>query len=365
MSKLDELIQELCPNGVEYKTLAELLKITTGKLNANAMVENGQYAFFTCAETPYYIDTFAFDCEAILISGNGSKVGHINHYIGKFNAYQRTYVLFDFNQKLNVKFLYYYLKTTLKPYILDKQKDGSVPYITLPMLEQFVIPFPAKEIQNEIVQILDNFTKLETQLKKELNARKKQYEYYRDKLLNFDKNINHKTIKEICNSLTKKTLKKSQLMQGEKYPVINSGREFYGYYNKYNNETPAFCLASRGEYAGFITYIDVPFWAGGLCYPYASKTQEISTKFIYYYLKSKEQHIMDVVVDRGSIPALNKTNIEKYKIPTPPIETQNKIVQILDNFKNLITKLENEIEARQKQYEYYRDKLLTFKEKTA
>ena len=110
MSKLEELIQELCPDGVEYKELVELVNITTGKLNANSMKENGLYPFFTCSEKPFKIDTFAFDDEAILISGNGSQVGHINYYKGKFNAYQRTYVLFDFVEIINVKFLLFYLK---------------------------------------------------------------------------------------------------------------------------------------------------------------------------------------------------------------------------------------------------------------
>lgn len=97
MNKLDELIQTLCPDGVEYKLLGEVCTIKTGKLNANAKKENGEYPFFTCDENPYKIDTYAFDTTAIIISGNGSKVGHVNKYSGKFNAYQRTYVLDGFN----------------------------------------------------------------------------------------------------------------------------------------------------------------------------------------------------------------------------------------------------------------------------
>ena len=94
MSKLEELIEELCPDGVEYKSLVDICGvITTGKLNANAMVEDGKYPFFTCDANPFRIDEYAFDTEAILISGNGSQVGHINYYKGKFNAYQRTYVI--------------------------------------------------------------------------------------------------------------------------------------------------------------------------------------------------------------------------------------------------------------------------------
>ena len=119
--------------------------------------------------------------EAILISGNGSQVGHINFYKGKFNAYQRTYILGNFVNQILSKFVYYYLKSELRNYIITNSKKGSVPYITLPMLEKFQIPLPPLPVQQEIVRILDKFTTLEA----ELEARKKQYAYYRDQLLNF------------------------------------------------------------------------------------------------------------------------------------------------------------------------------------
>ena len=98
MSKIEQLIKEKCPNGVNYYNLNELVSISTGKLNANAMVEDGKYMFFTCDSKPFRIDKYAFDGEAILISGNGSQVGHLNYYCGKFNAYQRTYVLMNFKK---------------------------------------------------------------------------------------------------------------------------------------------------------------------------------------------------------------------------------------------------------------------------
>ena len=142
MSKLEELIQQLCPDGVEYKTLRDICgTITTGKLNANAMSEDGEYPFFTCDATPFRIKEYAFDEEAILVSGNGSQVGHINYYHGKFNAYQRTYVLYDFHFT-DVKFLLHFLNGNLRKYIIVHSKKGSVPYITLPMLQNFKVPTP-------------------------------------------------------------------------------------------------------------------------------------------------------------------------------------------------------------------------------
>ena len=170
---------------VEFRALGEVVKINTGKLNANAMVEDGKYPFFTCAEKPFLINDYAFNTEAILISGNGSQVGHINYYKGKFNAYQRTYVLSEFHHEISVLFLLFCLADRLKDYILKNVKEGSVPYITLPMLKKFQIPIPPLTIQKEIVKILDNFTRLEAELEAELEARKKQYEYYRNQLLDF------------------------------------------------------------------------------------------------------------------------------------------------------------------------------------
>lgn len=123
MSRLNELIQELCPNGVELKKLGNVCNnITTGKLNANVMEKEGKYPFFTCDAQPFRINKYAFDTEAILVTGNGSQVGHINYYKGKFNAYQRTYVLSNFVPKICVFFLFYYLKCYLKPYILQNCK---------------------------------------------------------------------------------------------------------------------------------------------------------------------------------------------------------------------------------------------------
>ena len=167
----------------------------------------------------------------------------------------------------------------------------------------------------------------------------------------------------ICNSLAKGTLKQEDLVDKGAYPVVNSSRDYYGFYDKYNNEANAFTIASRGEYAGFVKFIDCKFWAGGLCYPYTSKDEEyVLTKFIFYFLKSIEKKNMDILVARGSIPALNKSDIDKVKIPVPRIEVQREIVRILDSFTLLTAELTAELTARKKQYEFYRDRLLSFDE---
>lgn len=166
------------------------------------------------------------------------------------------------------------------------------------------------------------------------------------------------TIAELCKSLKKSTLKMSELLE-DGYPVINSGRNLYGFYSDYNNEGPAFTVAARGEYAAFVNYFAGRFWAGGLCYPYTSKDETFAlTKFIYYSLKNVEREIRNKIVADGSIPALNKYDLEKIKIAIPPIEVQEEIVRILDKFSELEAGLEAELEARKKQYKFFRSKLL-------
>lgn len=171
--------------------------------------------------------------------------------------------------------------------------------------------------------------------------------------------MERKSLCDICIPLRKEIIKQGDLKDDGEYPVVNSGVTLYGYYNAYNNDGNAFTLASRGEYAGFITYLQDKFWAGGLCYPYRSKDESLySTKYIYEYLKNRERYIMDTLVMRGGIPALNKADVDKIQIPIPILSVQTRIVDILDTFTASINNLKEQIAQRRKQYEYYRDQLL-------
>ena len=144
-------------NSIYEKKLGDLCSITTGKLDANAMNKNGKYRFFTCAKEYYYINTYAFDTEALLISGNGAYVGYINYYKGKFNAYQRTYVLDKFNE--DIFYIKYFLDEFLPLRIFSEKKDGNTPYIVLSTLSNMTIKFPAFNIQKIIVNILSELDK--------------------------------------------------------------------------------------------------------------------------------------------------------------------------------------------------------------
>ena len=167
-------IRELI-NGLEHVRLGDICKITTGKLDANAQVENGQYPFFTCAERPFNIDSYAFDTEALLISGNGANLGYINYYKGKFNAYQRTYVLDHFS--VNIQYVKWALKVLLPQRIAIEKSSSNTPYIVLSTLADLKIPIPNNSKQNHIADLMMSFErKLSTRLAlSDLYNKQKQY----------------------------------------------------------------------------------------------------------------------------------------------------------------------------------------------
>ena len=167
-------IRELI-NGWEYVRLSDICKITTGKLDANAQVENGQYPFFTCAEQPFNIDRYAFNTEALLISGNGANLGYINYYKGKFNAYQRTYVLDHFF--VNIQYVKWALKVLLPKRIAIEKSSSNTPYIVLSTLADLKIPIPNNSKQNHIANLMQSFErKLSNQLAlNDLYNKQKQY----------------------------------------------------------------------------------------------------------------------------------------------------------------------------------------------
>lgn len=139
----------------EEKRLGSLCSIKTGKLDANAMVSNGAFPFFTCAREVYRIDEFAFDTDALLISGNGANVGYIHQYNGKFNAYQRTYILSDFIDIYKI-FLFYFLEKQLKARIYTEAKEGNTPYIVMGTLTDMCIDIPSLPEQQKIADFLSS-----------------------------------------------------------------------------------------------------------------------------------------------------------------------------------------------------------------
>ncbi|KYV22135.1 restriction endonuclease subunit S [Escherichia coli] len=391
MSELSYLEKLLDGAEVEWLPLSSLCNlITTGKLNANAMEDNGAYPFFTCNEEPYRINTYAFDLEAILISGNGSQVGHLNYYNGKFNAYQRTYILGGFNENVDIMYLYYYLMHTLKPYIHKNSRKGSVPYITMPMLENFKFPIPCPNnlekslaIQSEIVRILDKFTALTAELTAELNMRKKQYNYYLDQSLSFKEGeVELKTLGEMGTLIRGKRFVKSDIIP-KGVPCIHYG-EMYTHYRIWADKAKSYIsveLASKLRKAscGDVVFVSAgetiadigrgTAWLGDedvvihdACFFYKSS---LNPKYVAYFSRTNFFHDqIKKSISSGKISAINAKGFEKVIIPVPSPEEQARIVAFLDKFDTLtnsITEgLPREIELRQKQYEYYRDLLFSF-----
>jgi type I restriction enzyme S subunit len=164
-------------NNVEFSGwksafLGDLCSIATGKLDANAMVDSGSYRFYTCAKEFYKIDSYAFDTDALLISGNGANVGYIHHYKGKFNAYQRTYVLDKFNE--NILYIKYFLDAFLPIRIFKEAKEGNTPYIVMNTLTEMPIQLPTLLEQNKIANFLEAIDKKITVTQSQLNL-VKQY----------------------------------------------------------------------------------------------------------------------------------------------------------------------------------------------
>ena len=372
---------------VEWKPLKKVCNfISTGKLNANAMDENGIYPFFTCNEKPYKINNYAFDMEAILISGNGSQVGHLNYFKGKFNAYQRTYVIGEFDNNTLVIYLYHYLNFKLRDYITINSKKGSVPYITLPMLEKFEIPIPPLSVQTEIVKILDALTALTSELTSELILRRKQYEYYREKLLSEEElgkvGFEWRTLGDVAKiqrgasprpisqyitddpngipwikigdtSLDSKyienTAQKITIEGAEKSRILKSGDFVMS--NSMSYGRPYILKISGAIHDGWASISDFE--------------NILNSDFLYYYLSSNTvQSYWNGKINSSSVSNLNSDIIKSLPIPIPTLNIQIEIAKTLDKFETLTNSITDglplAIEQSQKRYEYYRELLLNF-----
>ena len=231
--------------------------------------------------------------------------------------------------------------------------------------KRVLVPIPPLRLQEEIVRILDKFTTLEA----ELDCRKRQYEYYRNQLLSLDvlireqglDKVEYKALSEVAEIRRGKRLVKSELSTSGNYAVYQNSMIPLGYYSKSNVSEGTTFVISAGS-AGEIGYSPNRFWAADDVY-YFIFTDGVCSKYVYYFLLIKQQSIKRQV-RRASVPRLSKSAFEKIKIPIPSLAEQQRIVSILDKFEALTTSisegLPKEIELRRKQYEYYRNQLLSF-----
>ena len=357
---------------VEWKKLGEIkeIKVITAKikLKKNEYSEEGEYPIIDQGQD-FIIgytnkESALFDLDEYVIFGDHTE--------------SVKYVDFRFAQGADGIKVLKTDKSYLKPRYLYHailnfyERQGK--YMRhFSLLKQTEIPIPSPEIQEKIVEILDKFTNYVTELQSELQSRTKQYTYYRDKLLSEeyltkvtkemeeDRKVNTLRLEEICEFKRGKRLVKSELQEDGEFPVYQNSIIPLGYYHEKNFERDNTFIISAGA-AGEIVYSDREFWAADDVYVLKTK-ENITSKYLYYLLLSK-QYIIKSKVRKASIPRLSKDDIEKILVDIPPLSLQNKIVKVLDKFQVLLadTKglLPEEIEQRQKQYEYYREKLLTF-----
>ncbi len=360
MSKLEELIWTLCPNGVEYKSVGDISTtlVPATKVKSHDYLLTGKYPVIDQGQDyigGYTNNEGAFPKGEYIIFGDHTCV--IKYVDFSFVQGADGVKVLVANLGILPKYLYYAMSNI-------KMNVGYTRHWSKMKCEQ--IPVPPMEVQCEIVRILDNFTELTAGLTAELTVRRQQYEYYRKKLLAFDGSLSkdsYKTLSNIAKIYRGVRVVKSELKEDGKYPVYQNCLTPMGYYDRCNRKADTTFVISAGA-AGEIGYSNVDFWAADDCITFECDKQ-LRSRFLYHLLMSMQKQIFSQVRN-ASIPRLSREVLERLIIPVPPIYIQDRIISILDNFDSICSDfnigLPAEITARKKQYEYYRDKLLTFKE---
>ena len=272
----------------------------------------------------------------------------------------------NLKEQLLPKFVFYYF------FLIDEWCKlhlviGNFPSVDVQQLINLPFPLPPLRVQARIVEILDKFTQLEKELEAELEARKKQYAYYRDQLLNFSQypplnvNIEWKTLGEVAEFKRGQTIVQKTAQTGV-YPVISGGQQPAYYIDQYNRTGQTITVAGSGAYAGFVMFWDEPIFVSDA---FSIKTDEevVLSRYVFHFLLNKQSSIFNLKRGAG-VPHVYAKDLAAFSIPLPPLSEQRRIVDILDRFDTLTNSisegLPKEIALRRKQYEYYRDALLNF-----
>lgn len=410
MSKLQELIDRLCPEGVEFKTIKQTVGLNRGsRLTKSQLDENAPYeVYHGSKDTPLgnYHQFNAPKHTTIVVNTGG--IGGVKFMENDFWCSDGSFWLGQVNY-INPKFLYYYL-SGFEEYFASKKRIGGVPTIDREVVESFLIPVPPIEVQEEIVKILDRFADYAAELQTELQARKEQYEYYRNLLLTFNPSacgcgtdgeqeikvttwggdsyeITWKTMGEIGKLIRGKRFVRTDIMdQGT--PCIHYG-DMYTHYGLYASKTPGFLNAEVAKKMRFAEQNDVVIVAAGenkddlgnalawlgeepaavhdACFIFKS---DMYPNFVSHVCCSQNYHKqVRMFANEAKICSVSGADLSKVVIPLPPYELQVKIASILDRFETLVNDLTQglpaEIAAVKEQYEYYRNRLLTFNRRVA
>lgn len=412
MSRLEELIAELCPDGVKYKTLGELcfIKARIGwqRLNKREYLTNGDYYLVTGVDinsdnrvdfkSCYYVSKERYEMDTNIQLRNGDIILTKDGTIGKVAIIEgmdkpavlnsHLFIIRDISQKLNNKFLMYVLLSkSFKRFVEKRKTSGTISGLNQATVVQFLMPVPPLPVQEEIVRILDNFTELTAELTAELAARKKQYEYYRDNLLNFNSDVSSVALGDVA------TVTKLAGYEFTKYVtysdegsiialrglnVKNGKLDLHDvkYVDKSDFSKLSRSKLHRGDmlftYVGTIGQVAVveeedKYYLAPNVALIRSNSKDLLPEFMRYYFQSNQFWSTQIarLLQSSSMKNIPMEKIRKFILPIPSIYEQKHIISLLNRFDTLCndisTGLPAEIEARQKQYEYYQDKLLTFK----
>ena len=400
MSRLDELIAELCPNGVEYKSLGEIATIARGgNFQKKDFCDRGvpcihygqiytKYGLFTDKTITFITEErakkqkFAKTNDIIMAvtSENIEDVCKCLAWLGNEDvAVSGHSAIISHNQ--NPKYLVYYFHSQM--FFIQKRKlahGTKVIEVTPDTLKSIKLPVPPLEVQREIVHILDSFTLLTA----ELTARKKQYEFYRDKLLTSNRNIKTVKLGDVCTFVRGPfggALKK-EIFTTEGYAVYEQQHAIYRnldfrYYidkNKFSElkrfaVNPGDMIVSCSGTIGktFVIPPNAPKGVINQALLKLTPNEELNVFYLQYFFENTISKVLNGVARGGAIKNVpSVSELKLIELPLPSLTVQKKLVNVLDNFESICTDLNiglpAEIEARQKQYEYYRDLLLTFAE---
>ncbi|WP_212865166.1 restriction endonuclease subunit S [Helicobacter pylori] len=412
MHKIERLLQTLAPKGVEFRKLGEVCEIIRGKrVTKKEILDRGKYPVVSGGiGFMGYLNEYNREENTITIAQYGTA-GFVNWQNQKFWANDVCFSVIPKETLIN-RYLYYVL-TNMQNYLYSISNRSAIPYsISSNNIMQITIPIPPLEIQQEIVKILDAFTELNTELNTELKARKKQYQYYQNMLLDFKGiNLNHKDAKMSAKPYPKRlqTLLQTLAPKGVEFKTLEEVFEIKnGYTPSKNNPEfwekgtiPWFRMEDIRENGRIlkdsIQHITPKALKNKKLFPknsiIISTTATIgehallivdslaNQQFTFLSKKANCDTALDMKfffyqcfllgewckknTNVSGFASVDMTAFKKYKFPIPPLEIQQEIVKILDQFSILTTDLlagiPAEIEARKKQYEYYREKLLAFK----
>ena len=380
MSRIDELIQELAPHGVEFKTLGEVMRIKNGK--DHKALRDGDIPVYGSGGIMRYVDTAAAEGPTVLIPRKGS-LGNLFYVEGPFWVVDTIFRTEINPSMIEPKFLYYQLLTMG---LGGMNQAGGVPSQTQSVLNLLRIPVPPLEVQQEIVRILDQFTQLEAELEAELEARRHQYNFYLRTLV-MTNDAPKLRMGDIGTFIRGRRFTKNDVVSSG-VPSIHYG-EIYTHYgvsaSRALNEVRS-DMASQLRFAqpGDVVFAGVGetvrdvgkavAWLGDT--PVAvhddtfSFSSAVNPKYIAYAVQTDDFHAQKAnFVARGKVKRLSSAGLSEIVIPIPSVDEQARIVSILDKLDALTNDLSvgipAEIAARRSQYEYYRGRLLTFEEAVA